>query len=348
MRKVIYHSVIGKAIFYTVILCSLIKVNGMNCYPSMFFFPANFSAFSTSVFQTAKFQPANDSLIYLKKITQLANADKSGRWPPVTVMPQKGAIIPFKRVIAFYGNFFCPQMGILGEYKASVMLQKLRGQLKEWEKADPTTPVVPALHYIAVTAQRNACDGYYRLRMPDSEITKAIQLADSVNGIVFLDIQIGLSTLQSELPRLTKFLMLNNVHLAIDPEFSMKSAKKPGTSIGTLDAADVNYAMDLLANIVKEHHIPPKILVVHRFTSEMLTNYKNIITRPEVQVVINMDGFGSPVLKKSTYHYFIYRQPVQFTGFKVFYKNDVKTGGRIMNPTEILALQPQPVYIQYQ
>jgi len=343
MRKVIYHSVIGKAIFYTVILCSLIKVNGMNCYPPLFFFPANFSAFSTSVFQ-----PANDSLIYLKKITQLANADKSGRWPPVTVMPQKGAIIPFKRVIAFYGNFFCPQMGILGEYKASVMLQKLRVQLKEWEKADPGTPVVPALHYIAVTAQNNACDGYYRLRMPDSEIIKAVNLADSINGIVLLDVQVGLSNLQAELPRLEKFLKLKNVHLGIDPEFSMKSKLKPGSSIGTLDAADVNYVMNFLARIVAENTIPPKILVVHRFTSEMLTNYKSIITRPEVQVIINMDGFGSPVLKKSTYHYFIYKEPVQFAGFKVFYKNDVKTGGRIMSPPEILALQPQPVYIQYQ
>lgn len=296
----------------------------------------------------ATFQTADDSLIYRKKIIQLANADKSGRWPPVTAIPKHGAIIPYKRVVAFYGNFYCPQMGILGEYTASVMLQKLKLQAKEWEKADPGTPVVPALHYIAVTAQNNACDGYYRLRMPDSEIIKAVKLADSVNGIVFLDVQVGLSNLQAELPRLEKFLKLKNVHLGIDPEFSMKSKLKPGSSIGTLDAADVNYVMNFLARIVAENTIPPKILVVHRFTSEMLTNYKSIVTRPEVQVVINMDGFGSPVLKKSTYHYFIYKQPVQFAGFKVFYKNDVKTGGRIMSPSEILALQPQPVYIQYQ
>lgn len=138
------------------------------------------------------------------------------------------------------------------------------------------------------------------------------------------------------------------VHLGIDPEFSMKSGKKPGSSIGTFDAADINYAMDFLTRIVNENQLPPKVLVVHRFTDKMLTNYQAILTRSQVQIVINMDGFGSPTLKKSTYHYFIYRQPVQFTGFKVFYKNDVKTGGRIMLPSEILTLQPQPVYIQYQ
>jgi hypothetical protein len=80
----------------------------------------------------------------------------------------------------------------------------------------------------------------------------------------------------------------------------------------------------------------------------MLTNYKRIKLCPEVQVVINMDGFGSPAKKKGTYQYFIYQQPVQFTGFKVFYKNDLVTGGRVMRPEEILKLKPIPIYIQYQ
>jgi hypothetical protein len=38
----------------------------------------------------------------------------------------------------------------------------------------------------------------------------------------------------------------------------------------------------------------------------------------------------------------------QFTGFKLFYKNDVRDGSRMMRPEEILALRPIPFYIQYQ
>ena len=67
-----------------------------------------------------------------------------------------------------------------------------------------------------------------------------------------------------------------------------------------------------------------------------------------MQIVINMDGFGSPYLKKQTYYYAIYKEPVQFAGFKLFYKPDVNTGKRLMTPGEILQLKPQPIYIQYQ
>jgi hypothetical protein len=42
---------------------------------------------------------------------------------------------------------------------------------------------------------------------------------------------------------------------------------------------------------------------------------------PEVQVVMDMDGFGSKVLKRSTYKTYIFREPVQFTGFKLL-QND--------------------------
>lgn len=291
---------------------------------------------------------AYDTVQYNKLMKVLANGDKTGHWPPAASLPLDRAILPFNRVVAYYGNFYSRNMGILGEYDPPVMLQKLKEQAGKWAVADSLTPVIPALHYIAVTAQGSPGDGYYRLRMPEIQIQKAIRLADSIKGIVFLDVQVGKSTVENELPRLEKYMKLPNVHLGIDPEFSMKTGKTPGTVIGTMDAADINYATRWLAKIVKENQLPPKILVVHRFTAGMLTNYKKIETKPEVQIVINMDGFGAPVLKQSTYRSFIYREPVQFTGFKLFYKNDVNRGGRMMNPDEILALKPRPIYIQYQ
>jgi hypothetical protein len=62
-----------------------------------------------------------------------------------------------------------------------------------------------------------------------------------------------------------------------------------------------------------------------------------------------MDGWGSKVLKRSTYKSYIYKEPVQFTGFKLFYKNDTKTGAdQLFTPAELLGFTPKPVYIQYQ
>jgi len=287
---------------------------------------------------------------------------KSHLWPVKTVYPNAGAILPFKRIIAYYGNLYSTKMGVLGQYPQDEMLQRLDVEVKKWEMADPNTPVIPALHYIAVVAQASAgVDGKYRARMPDSEIDKVLAIAEKIparphdssgaggNAIVFLDIQVGFSTIQTELPRLEKYFKLPNVHLGMDPEFSMKSGIRPGKVVGTYDAVDINFAADFLAKIVKENNLPPKVLVVHRYTQKMMTNYKEIKPLPEVQIVMHMDGWGGAAKKIGTYKNFIYPEPVQFTGFKLFYKNDVLTPGTVlMTPNDLLKLSPQPIYIQYQ
>jgi len=62
-----------------------------------------------------------------------------------------------------------------------------------------------------------------------------------------------------------------------------------------------------------------------------------------------MDGWGGKAKKIGTYNNFIYKEPIQFTGFKIFYKTDVKeTGTTIFTPEELLKLNPRPIYIQYQ
>jgi hypothetical protein len=81
----------------------------------------------------------------------------------------------------------------------------------------------------------------------------------------------------------------------------------------------------------------------------MVTNYKNITPTPEVQVVMDMDGWGSPSRKLGTYNTFIAPQPVEFTGFKLFYKNDLLAPStRMLTPSELIKLTPQPLFIQYQ
>ena len=209
--------------------------------------------------------------------------------------------------------------------------------------------VIPALHYIAVTAQLSPGKGNkYRLRMPFHQIDSILSMAREINALVFLDVQVGKSSLEEEIPQFQKYLALPNVHLGIDPEFSMKGGENPGKVVGTFGAADINYTTDYLARLVKENNIPPKILIIHRFTQAMVTGYKQIKTRPEVQIVMDMDGWGEPARKINTYRMFIHKEPVQFTGFKLFYKNDIKNSNRLMTPEELLRLKPQPIYIQYQ
>ncbi len=303
--------------------------------------------------------PVLDKADYDARLLALAHLDTAAPstasstqrlWPVKTVYPNAGALLPFNRIVAYYGNFYSKGMGVLGEYPTDQLLAMLDAEVQKWEAADPTTPVIPAIHYIVVVAQAGAGkEGKYILRMPDDQIDHALALAKQAHGIVFLDVQVALSTLQYELPMLEKYLKMPQVHLAIDPEFSMKNGNRPGTVIGTFDATDINYAAEYLAGLVRENHLPPKILVVHRFTYAMVTNYKNIRPLPEVQIVMDMDGFGSKAKKYGTYSRVIAPEPVQFTGIKLFYKNDARPpADGLLTPAEVLNLTPAPIYIQYQ
>jgi hypothetical protein len=272
-------------------------------------------------------------------------------WPKGPT-PAPGAIMPAKRIIAYYGNPLSKKMGVLGEYPVDEMLAKLDKEVAAWTKADPSTPVQPALHLVTVVAQgAPGRDGKYRLRMDSTLIAKVLSWAERKNALLFLDIQVAQSTLQEEIPRLIPWLMKPNVHLGIDPEFSMhydRKGLKPGAKIGTMDAADINYAIKTLAKISSENKLPPKVLVVHRFTRPMVRNYQQIALDPFVQVVMNMDGWGQPWLKFDSYQAYEVSEPVQFTGFKIFYGNDSKKGDLVLTPAEVLNLVPRPMYIQYQ
>jgi len=279
-----------------------------------------------------------------------AEKTRPAGWPVKGPTPLPGSLLPGKRIVAYYGNPLSRRMGVLGEYEADLMLRKLDQEVGRWSAADTLTPVQPALHLIATVAQGNAGkDGKWRMRMSDSLIERVYRWAQRRNAILFLDVQVAKSTLQAELPPLEKYLARPDVHLGIDPEFSMKTGDNPGKKIGTYDARDVNYAIDWLGDLVTKYKLPPKVLVVHRFTRPMLTNARSIRLDPRVQVVINMDGWGSKSLKQSSYDSYVASEPVQFTGFKLFYHNDVrKAGWRLMRPDEVLQLYPKPVYIQYQ
>ncbi|MBC7913261.1 MAG: hypothetical protein H7Y07_03970 [Pyrinomonadaceae bacterium] len=293
-----------------------------------------------------------DTAKYNQKVRDNANGDTTGLWP-VKKQPQPlpGAILPFKRIVVYYGNMHSKKMGALGEYAPKEMWSRLNAEVKRWEKADPKTPVQPGIHYIAtVAAGLPGKDGAYVNRMPEKQIDSALAIAKMHNAIVFLDIQVGLSTIQKEIGRFDKYLKMPHVHLGIDPEFAMrKKGVTPGKKIGTYDAEEINFATNYLAKIVKENKLPPKVFVLHRFTQGMVTNYQNIKLHPEVQFVMHMDGWGEPELKLGTYRNHIRKEPVQFTGFKIFYKNDLKKApNRLMTPEELLKLKPQPIYIQYQ
>ena len=268
-------------------------------------------------------------------------------WPVKGPAPLPGSILPAKRIVAFYGNPKSRRMGILGEFAPDDMLKKLDAEVAAWNRIDPATPAIPALHVIVLVADAvPGPSGKYRTRQDSAMIEKVYGWARSRNALMFVDLQVGQSTLPAELPWVEKFLIRADVHLGIDPEFAMKGKAIPGKRVGTYDAADINYASRFLASLVDKYKLPPKILVVHRFTPKGVTNTDKIRLDPRVQIVMDMDGFGPPWMKRDTYWRDIKEEPVQFTGWKQFTKlrNDQPPTPR----GDILRLWPVPLYIQLQ
>src|SRR5262245_1623421 len=308
------------------------------------------------------FAGANDTTVQLnpgrKPRDQIsyAAAIRAGRaamanWPTgPAALPS--AILPHRRIVAYYGNPHSKKMGVLGEYPEQQMLSMLDDTVAMWRKADPSTPVIPAIHLIATVAQASAGpDGGFRRRENPHTIEQAYKWAQSRRGLLFVDIQAGHSTLQQELPPLVPYLERPDVHLAIDPEFYMhykREGIRPSVKVGQMMSSDVNGVIHALDELVREKNLPPKILVVHRFRADMLPDAETIKPTPRVQVVMHMDGWGPAWLKFDSYKDYIVRHPVAFTGFKLFYHNDAKSGDPLLTPLEVLRLLPHPLYVQYQ
>ncbi len=270
-------------------------------------------------------------------------------WYPKMPPFKDGAILPCNRVVVYYGNPASKRMGALGEFPRDEMLARLTRQVNQWKEADPNTPVVPGLHLIAVVAQGDAGpSGKYRTQIRDAVVDSIHKMAQSINGILFIDVQVGTDDIRSIMPRFDSVLKRPDVHFAVDPEFYMRGGVVPGRKIGTMYAADINWVMDRLTQIVKENNLPPKLLIIHRFTRGMVPDVQNVRLRPEVQLVMHMDGWGAPWLKYDSYRDYVVRYPAQFTGWKNFYHNDTKRGDPLTQPRDLLQLWPEPLYIQYQ
>jgi hypothetical protein len=274
---------------------------------------------------------------------------KDEGWYPRMPAFRDGALLPCNRIVVYYGNPNSTRMGALGEFPRDEMLRRLRNQAAQWQQADPGTPVIPGLHLIAVVAQgAPGPSGHYRAQIRDAQVDSIYQMAKSINGIMFLDVQVGTDDIRNIMPRFYEFLKRPDVHFAVDPEFYMRGGVVPGRRIGTMYAADINWVMDQLTRIVQENNLPPKVLIIHRFTRNMVPDVQNVRLRPEVQFVMHMDGWGAPWLKYDSYRDYIVAHPSQFTGWKNFYHNDTKKGDPLTTPRDLLQLWPEPLYIQYQ
>lgn len=253
--------------------------------------------------------------------------------------------LPNHRLVVFYGNPLSPVMGPLGQYSDTELMAKLHEQAQAYATLDPTHPTVPALDYVTPIVQTvPMADGSWVYRMPADSIEHYINLANSNHALFFFDMQVGHSTVQKEVNLLWPYIQEPGVEVALDPEFDLPPGAIPDQVFGHMTAAEINWVIDKLSNLVITNHMPPKILIIHQFLAEMLPDWQKIQLKPGVEVVTCVDGFGTPAEKIGDYQMFDNQQLIQYPGMKMFYKLDTP----VMSPSAVLALNPPPSMVMYQ
>lgn len=249
------------------------------------------------------------------------------------------------RIIAYYGNPLSKRMGVLGETPPATMIPRLQDVTRTWQQADPSTPTRCAMELIAVAAQGEAgSTGLYRARMGAALIDQVIGWARKARCLTVLDVQVGHGSVRDEVDFLRPWLEQPDVHLGLDPEWMLQPPIVPGKKIGSMPASDINYAITVLDQIVTTKKVGTKLLVVHRFRDFMVKEPRTIRPTKTIRLLVNMDGFGPPATKLTSYKVAMADMPTRLTGFKLFYKNDQP----MLTPAQLLALNPAPHFINYQ
>jgi hypothetical protein len=250
------------------------------------------------------------------------------------------------RIVSLYGNPLAPGLGALGQQPPEQTVARARAQADAYAPLSPDRTVQPALHLIYAIAQAApGADGLYLSRMSDELVQQYIDLTRDNGLLLFLDIQMGRSTIEREVSGVAGFLANPHVHLALDPEFAWGPGVTPVEDIGFLTAAQIDQAQMMLAQVAIDAGLPDKILIVHQFRTGMIRDKAAISTVEKVELVIDMDGFGPPASKLATYDAVITNaENVHYAGVKLFYEHDQP----LLSPEDVMALEPQPVVVIYQ
>ncbi len=141
--------------------------------------------------------------------------------------------------------------------------------------------------------------------------------------------------------------MLPNVGLALDPEWRLLPDQVHLRQVGSVQAAEVNTVVDWLATLVRDNGLPQKLLIVHQFKFSMIEARETLQQRPELQMVIQMDGQGPIPTKDETYSALTAGTEGAHWrwGWKNFFDED---SPETATPAYTIAHEPVPVFVSYQ
>ena len=176
-----------------------------------------------------------------------------------------------RRLVALYGHPSGPGLGVLGAQGPDQGVEHLRSIAAGYGADDST--MLPTFEIIATVASADAGgDGDYSAMTARDAIRPWVETAADNDMYVVLDLQPGRTDFLTQAKVYEEFLRLPHVGLALDPEWRLKPNQVHLEQVGTVDAAEINQVVRWLADIVRQHALPQKLLIVHQFQYSMITN----------------------------------------------------------------------------
>jgi hypothetical protein len=237
-------------------------------------------------------------------------------------------------------------LGALGEQGPAETLDVMEPLLQAY--AGDGAQVVPAFEIIASVASAGPTDdGDYSYEWPPDTFSEWIDFAGKNGVYVVLDLQPGRDDFLSQAVQYEELLRLPYVGLAIDPEWRLKDNQVHLKQVGTVDSSEINQTVNWLADLVRDNGLPQKMVVVHQFRTSMVTNRADLVDRPEIQLIVQMDGDGLEAQKDDTWAALLEgAEDAHWAwGWKNFYDED-EPGPP--SPESTMSKVPTPVYVSYQ
>jgi hypothetical protein len=249
-------------------------------------------------------------------------------------------------MVALYGHPGTPVLGVLGEQSVEAAIARAQ-QVAQGYAALFGEPVVPTFEIITTVASAGAGpDGNYSNEVSIDKIRPWVQAARDAGVYVVLDLQPGRTDFLTQAQLYTELLLQPHVGLALDPEWRLAPGQVHMVQIGSVTADEINQTGRWLADLTREHHLPQKVLMLHQFRLDMITNRGALVTDyDELRVVIHADGFGSPGAKLNTWNTLHQGVPANMVwGWKNFYDEDKPT----FSPQQTVGVSAEIVFISYQ
>ena len=265
----------------------------------------------------------------------------------VPELPGGGQLMfPGRRFVAAYGSPITPVLGILGEQGPEESVALVEELVQEYQPYSPE-PVVPAFEIIGTVASGGpGDDGNFTNEWDPEVFVPLIDAITDAGGYAVIDLQPGMVDLLDQAKIFEELLKRPGVGLALDPEWKLQPGQQPGAQIGSVDAEELNRVVTWLADLTAETGGPQKLLILHQFSTQMITNRDKIDTsRPELAIALHADGHGTPDLKMGTWD--VLRSglsPDIWLAWKNFYDEDTPT----FTPEQTMAIEPRPWFVSYQ